>query len=75
MVDLCCCCCSADAEFDVGEDTGKEKLLMSQECELVTLMHVVKGRLDISTMNLYFHDLSPVREDIDRHDFKVFLRY
>ncbi|CAH0384949.1 unnamed protein product [Bemisia tabaci] len=60
----------ADAEFDVGEDTGKEKLLMSQECELVTLMHVVKGRLDISTMNLYFHDLSPVREDIDRHDFK-----
>lgn len=54
-----------------GAEAGKEKLVLSQECHLVTLMSVVKGRFDITTTHVYFHDLSPVKEDMDRQDFKV----
>ncbi|PSN41666.1 Neurobeachin-like protein 1 [Blattella germanica] len=53
-----------------GEMGGKEKLVMSQECELVTLMSVVRGRIDLTTTHLYFCDLSPVKEDVERQDFK-----
>ncbi|XP_075228167.1 neurobeachin-like protein 1 [Lycorma delicatula] len=49
---------------------GKEKIVLSQECDLVVLMSAVKGRLDISTTHVYFYDLSPVKEDVERHDFK-----
>lgn len=52
-------------------ETGKEKLVLSQECHLVTLMNAVKGRFDITTTHVYFHDLSPIKEDLDRQDFKV----
>lgn len=34
-------------------------------------MSVIKGRLVISTTHAYFHDLTPITEDCDRHDFKV----
>jgi hypothetical protein len=54
------------------ETPGKEKLLIQQECELVTLMTVVRGRLDLTTSHFYFCDLSPVKEDVERQDFKVF---
>lgn len=50
---------------------GKEKLLLSQECELVTLMSRVKGRLDITNTHVSFNDMSPAKEDADRFDFKV----
>jgi hypothetical protein len=50
---------------------GKEKLIIQQECELVTLMTVVRGRLDLTTSHFYFYDLSPIREDVERQDFKV----
>lgn len=46
-------------------------MVVSQECELVTLMTKVKGRLDVTTSCLYFHDLSPVKEDVEREDFTV----
>ncbi|KAK7580758.1 hypothetical protein V9T40_001387 [Parthenolecanium corni] len=49
---------------------GTEKLLISCECDLVTLMSVIKGKIEITTNNFYFYDLSPVKEDSDRHDFK-----
>lgn len=52
-------------------EAGKEKLVLSQECHLVTLMNAVKGRFDITTTHVYFHDLSPIKEDLDRQDFKV----
>jgi hypothetical protein len=53
---------------------GKEKLLLSQECELVTLMSRVKGRLDITNTHVSFNDMSPAKEDADRFDFKVSLQ-
>jgi len=60
--------CRSDATDNIG---GKEKLLLSQECELVTLMSRVKGRLDITNTHVTFTDLSPAKEDADRFDFKV----
>ncbi|KAF4521974.1 hypothetical protein B566_EDAN012523, partial [Ephemera danica] len=55
---------------DDAESGGKEKLLLTQECELVTLMSRVKGRLDVTNTHIAFYDLSPLREDSDRQDFK-----
>jgi hypothetical protein len=53
------------------DNERKEKLVLSVDCQLVTLMSVIKGRLVISTTHAYFHDLTPITEDCDRHDFKV----
>jgi len=50
--------------------SGKEKTVLSQECDLVTLMSVVKGRLDVTTTHIYFYDLRQVKEDVERLDFK-----
>lgn len=61
--------------LDTGGDSGKEKLILSQECDLVMLMSVVKGRLDITTIHVYFHDLSAVKEDVERQDFKASLQF
>lgn len=45
--------------------------MLKQECELVTLMTVVRGQLEVTTSHFYFYDLSPVKEDVERQDFKV----
>lgn len=34
----------------------KEKLIMTSQCELVTLMDVVEGRLEITSTHVYFYD-------------------
>ncbi|CAG2064817.1 unnamed protein product [Timema podura] len=61
----------SEAENEGPENSGKEKLILSQECELVTLMSVVKGRLDLTTSHVYFYDLSQLKDDVERQDFKV----
>ncbi|KAE8751118.1 hypothetical protein FOCC_FOCC002203 [Frankliniella occidentalis] len=53
------------------EVTREEKLVLSQECELVTLMTSVRGRLELTTTHASFCDLSPLQDDGERHDFKV----
>jgi len=53
------------------DNERKEKLVLTVDCQLVTLMTIIKGRLVISTTHAYFHDLTPITEDCDRHDFKV----
>nr|CAD7442709.1 unnamed protein product [Timema bartmani] len=60
----------SEAENEGPENSGKEKLILSQECELVTLMSVVKGRLDLTTSHVYFYDLSQLKDDVERQDFK-----
>ena len=37
----------------------KEKLVISSECELVTVTRVVSGRFELTNKNIYFIDLSP----------------
>ncbi|XP_046650912.1 neurobeachin-like protein 1 isoform X2 [Daphnia pulicaria] len=54
---------------------GKEKVTTSEECELVTLMSIVKGRLEISRGWICFWDAGLGCESADREraDFKFAL--
>ena len=45
-----------------------EKFVMSEECELVTFMSVIKGRFELTTSFLYFFDSRPVRDEEERFD-------
>ena len=59
---------ASDAGID-GERNA-EKLIMSEDCELVTFMSVVRGKFELTTSYVYFFDSSPYREGEDRHDFR-----
>ena len=57
---------------ELGE--GKEKVTTSEECELVTLMSVIKGRIEISRGWICFWDSGLGNEvDRERADFKFAL--
>uniref|UniRef100_A0A336KCC2 CSON006833 protein n=1 Tax=Culicoides sonorensis TaxID=179676 RepID=A0A336KCC2_CULSO len=60
----------ANMEAQAPETSGKEKVVIQQECELITLMMRVKGRLDVTTNQFIFTDLSPNTEDGTKHDFR-----
>ena len=50
----------------IDEYSGKEKqekLVISEDCNLITLVSVVQGRLEVTTTHVYFFDLSPVKEE------------
>ena len=51
-------------------ERSAEKLIMSEDCELVTFMSVVRGKFELTTSYVYFFDSSPYREGEDRHDFR-----
>ncbi|KAJ8319878.1 hypothetical protein KUTeg_001465 [Tegillarca granosa] len=51
------------------ELNDKEKLVLSEECELVTLVDVIKGRLEVTTTHVYFFDCSQNKEE-GGEDFK-----
>ena len=50
--------------------SGKEKLVLQEECELVTVMEVVRGQLEVTTSHIYFFDHTPSRETGEMQDFK-----
>lgn len=52
------------------QDVALEKLVISQDCELITLMTKVKGRIEVNQSNFTFVDLSPPTEDGSKHDFR-----
>ncbi|UYV77905.1 NBEAL1 [Cordylochernes scorpioides] len=54
----------------VDMSNAREKAVVSEDCQLVTLMSVIKGHLEITTSAIYFFDQSPVKEERDRYDFK-----
>ncbi|KAK2169991.1 hypothetical protein LSH36_5g09019 [Paralvinella palmiformis] len=46
----------------------KEKLILSEQCELITIMESVKGRLEVTTTHVYFFDGRLEREEgLDSH--------
>uniref|UniRef100_A0A672I199 Neurobeachin-like 1 n=1 Tax=Salarias fasciatus TaxID=181472 RepID=A0A672I199_SALFA len=54
-----------------AEEAGqKEKLVLWEECELVTVVDVVPGRLELTTQHIYFYDGSQEKEEGVGHDFK-----
>ncbi|XP_074640856.1 neurobeachin-like protein 1 isoform X2 [Tubulanus polymorphus] len=50
--------------------SGKEKLVLSEECDMVTLVDVVRGRLEVTTTHVYFFDCSTNKEEKAGEDFK-----
>nr|XP_054591731.1 neurobeachin-like protein 2 isoform X3 [Nothobranchius furzeri] len=57
-----------------GEDESqKEKLVLSEDCELITIMAVVPGRMEVTTHHLYFYDGSSEKDETEEgigYDFK-----
>ena len=43
--------------------TKEEKLILLEECDLVTVLDVVKGRLEVTTSHIYFFDCTPNKEE------------
>ena len=60
-------CCNRSVTEELA---GKEKLVLQEECELVTVMEVVKGQLEVTTSHIYFFDHTPSRETGETQDFK-----
>lgn len=54
-----CSGCRAEAE----EASQKEKLVLWEDCELVTVVDVVPGRLELTTQHIYFYDGSQEKEE------------
>ncbi|XP_029462161.1 neurobeachin-like protein 1 isoform X2 [Rhinatrema bivittatum] len=52
------------------EPSQKEKLVLSEDCELITIMDVISGRLEITTQHIYFYDGSIEKEEGVGFDFK-----
>ena len=47
--------CRVDRDEESGQ---REKLVLSETCELITVVLPVPGRLEVTTQHLYFYDLS-----------------
>ncbi|XP_006862088.1 PREDICTED: neurobeachin-like protein 1 [Chrysochloris asiatica] len=52
------------------EQDQKEKLVLIEDCELITIIDVIPGRLEITTQHIYFYDGSIEKEDGIGFDFK-----
>lgn len=59
--------CRAEAE----EASQKEKLVLWEDCELVTVVDVVPGRLELTTQHIYFYDGSQEKEEGEREEEEV----
>ncbi|XP_067645670.1 neurobeachin-like protein 1 isoform X2 [Eurosta solidaginis] len=57
-------------ESQSQQDVPLEKSVISQECELITLMTKVKGKIEVNQTLFTFVDLSPPSEDGSKHDFR-----
>ena len=66
--------CWTNNRTSPDELTGNEKLIMKEDCELVTIMEEIKGRLEVTTTAIYFVDCTSYREpNAESHDFKWLL--
>uniref|UniRef100_A0A8C4XCF7 Neurobeachin-like protein 2 n=1 Tax=Erpetoichthys calabaricus TaxID=27687 RepID=A0A8C4XCF7_ERPCA len=62
-----------DNQVEVDEQNQKEKLVISEDCELITIVAVIQGRLEVTTHHIYFYDGSPEKEETEEgigYDFK-----
>jgi len=55
------------------EENQKEKLVLSEECELITIVAVVPGRLEVTTHHLYFYDGSSEKEETEEGELQLVL--
>ncbi|XP_076158955.1 neurobeachin-like protein 1 [Alosa pseudoharengus] len=58
-------------QAEEAEEAGqKEKLVLWEDCELVTVVDVFPGRLELTTQHIYFYDSSTEKEEGVGQDFK-----
>ncbi|XP_060137891.1 neurobeachin-like protein 1 [Zootoca vivipara] len=62
---------AANTSMDEKEEQSqKEKLVFSEDCELITVINVIPGRLEVTTQHIYFYDGSIEKEEGIGFDFK-----
>ncbi|XP_072184341.1 neurobeachin-like protein 2 isoform X1 [Excalfactoria chinensis] len=62
-----------DTQAEPKEQNQREKLVVSEDCELITTVAVVPGRLEVTTQHVYFYDGSSEKEETEGgigYDFK-----
>ncbi|XP_040211167.1 neurobeachin-like protein 2 isoform X2 [Rana temporaria] len=58
---------------ETKEPNQREKLVISEDCELITVVDFIPGRLEVTTQHIYFYDLSSEKEETEEgigYDFK-----
>ncbi|XP_055373526.1 neurobeachin-like protein 1 isoform X2 [Condylostylus longicornis] len=55
------------------QDALLEKAIITQDCELITLMTKIKGRIEVNQDVFTFTDTSLVKEDKERNDFRFLI--
>lgn len=55
----CYACCRDEKE----EQSQKEKLVLSEDCELIMIINIIPGRLEVTTQHVYFYDGSIEKEE------------
>jgi len=59
-------------DYAGAEEAGqKEKTVLLEDCELVTVVEVVPGRLELTTQHIYFYDGSQDKEEGGRVNVKL----
>ncbi len=59
---------------EAEEESQKEKLVLSEDCELITIVAVVPGRLEVTTHHLYFYDGSSDKEETEEGEQQLVFR-
>ncbi|XP_031760024.1 neurobeachin-like protein 2 isoform X1 [Xenopus tropicalis] len=60
-------------QVETKEPNQKEKLVISEDCELITVVAVIPGRLEVTTQHIYFYDMSNEKEETEEgigYDFR-----
>lgn len=55
----------ASPRAEPKEQNQREKLVVSEDCELITTVAVVPGRLEVTTQHVYFYDGSSEKEETE----------
>ncbi|XP_044151242.1 neurobeachin-like protein 2 isoform X2 [Bufo gargarizans] len=61
------------SHVEIPQPSQKEKLVISEDCELITIVAVIPGRLEVTTQHIYFYDLTSDKEETEEgigYDFK-----
>ncbi|XP_042326371.1 neurobeachin-like protein 1 isoform X2 [Sceloporus undulatus] len=62
---------ASSANIDEKEEQSqKEKLVLSEDCELITIINIIPGKLEVTTQHIYFYDGSIEKEEGIGFDFK-----
>ncbi|XP_042328517.1 neurobeachin-like protein 2 isoform X2 [Sceloporus undulatus] len=62
-----------DNHVEPKEQSQREKLMISEDCELITIVAVIPGRLEVTTQHIYFYDGSSEKDETEEgigYDFK-----